>query len=603
MAGDYSIEPIYQGGFSSFKPLGTSPYFKVANFAETTDPRTANLIQEVSNKLSSGVKHIEIEMVSPEVFDSVPKQHFQEVARLKKITGIGVSMHGPVVNVSGINMQGGGYSESDRVAAERKIFQTLDRGHELDPKGNIIVNFHTSEGVAGSEIKPMGSWEDKNKREHSKILAIEKDSGRLVPVEKETKYFPGGKTGVREEPQTPEMHLETINRSAWDNELSGLVMGKERADEILEKNKMIIQHLPMKELMEGKIKKEDLNPTQIHAINQIKVAEVYLDDTRKKAANLFHKAWKCAETGEFGEKQKAMLSEIGKEYDNAIKKEQNIFGITHATNDLLLQLKDLERTGLAPNTYTTVEEFSIQKASQTYANAMFESYKKFGDGTPTLVLENPPAGHTLSSGEDVKRTVEETRKKFAEKLVQEKDLSEKEAKKIAEKFVGATLDVGHMNMWRKYGYSEKEIVAESKKLAPFLKHLHLSDNFGMEHTELPMGMGNVPLQEIMAELKKNGAKEEEMVKVIEAGHWWNHMKTSPFGVTLENMGSPVYTRGQNYWNQNQALSQGYFGGYGMFLPSINYEIFGGGFSALPTELGGQRGGAGQGNRMSGRGME
>jgi len=38
------------------------------------------------------------------------------------------------------------------------------------------------------------------------------------------------------------------------------------------------------------------------------------------------------------------------------------------------------------------------------------------------------------------------------------------------------------------------------------------------------------------------------------------------------------------------------------LPQVNYETMGAGFSMLPSELGGQRGGA-RGNRMSGRGME
>ena len=47
--------------------------------------------------------------------------------------------------------------------------------------------------------------------------------------------------------------------------------------------------------------------------------------------------------------------------------------------------------------------------------------------------------------------------------------------------------------------------------------VHLSDNFGMEHTELPMGMGNVPLKEVMEKL---GQKGYEARKIIEAGHWW-----------------------------------------------------------------------------------
>ena len=92
-------------------------------------------------------------------------------------------------------------------------------------------------------------------------------------------------------------------------------------------------------------------------------------------------------------------------------------------------------------------------------------------------------------------------------------------------------------------------------------------------------------------------------KVIEAFHFWQHFKTSPFTEVLGAFGSPINRDGVGpYWNQTVGLQQGYFGGYGMFLPQTNYEMFGTSFSQLPSELGGQRPGA-QGSRMSGRGME
>ncbi len=178
-------------------------------------------------------------------------------------------------------------------------------------------------------------------------------------------------------------------------------------------------------------------------------------------------------------------------------------------------------------------------------------------------------------------------------------MSKGEAQRVAEKLIGATWDVGHINMLRKHGFEEKHIIQETEKIAPFVKHVHLSDNFGMEHTELPMGMGNVPMKEIMEKLGKKGF---EAKKIIEAGQWWQHMQTSPFQATVEGLGSPMFTTGGPYWNQGTQLQQGYLGGYGMMLPQINYETFGAGFSQLPIELGGQRGGN-TGSRMSGKPME
>jgi hypothetical protein len=155
-------------------------------------------------------------------------------------------------------------------------------------------------------------------------------------------------------------------------------------------------------------------------------------------------------------------------------------------------------------------------------------------------------------------------------------------------------------MLRKYGYSEEEIVKETEKVAPYVKHVHLSDNFGFEHTELPMGMGNVPLKEMMKKLGEKGVKAK---KVIEAASWWQHFKTPPFQEVLEAVGSPVYSmKMAPYWNQAAGLQEGYFSGYGQMLPQINYETFGAGFSQLPQELGGQIPGA-KGGRMSGRPLE
>ena len=91
--------------------------------------------------------------------------------------------------------------------------------------------------------------------------------------------------------------------------------------------------------------------------------------------------------------------------------------------------------------------------------------------------------------------------RFVKKAVKEEGVSEKEAKRIADKLIGATWDVAHINMMRRAGYTEEETkklgIEEAKKIAPVLKHLHIVDNFGFSDTHLPPGMGNVPIKEII----------------------------------------------------------------------------------------------------------
>ena len=597
--GGYRISDIYQGGYSTLAPPLES-YVTAGSLGMTTDPRSANIIQEVSTKLSSGVKQIEIEGVSPEVFDSIPRQYFKEVNRMTKLTGINVSLHGPVMDVSGIDPRSG-FSETNRESAERKVAETLLRSHELNPEGNITVNFHSAEGIPGSQWLPPSERTKETK--YKRMIAVNRESGELIPIEHEILYYPGGEE-VKPETITPEQRIDTHNRTKWDNQISQLIFSKERADEILEKQKPILEPI-FEEMRTGRITKESLehHPGYQQAKRQYEDAEAYLHDLNLQINSIFSKAY------EFGTKeQKEKLREINNKFVETISKDTiihpetkkpmpNPYVYAEAMHDLL---HDLKSPSIAPQMYDKIENFATEQSAKTFGNAAWQSYKQFKDKTPILVIENPPAGFALSTGEDIKNIVEASRKQFVQNAVKE-GMSEKEAGRQAEKFIGATWDVGHINMLRKYGYTPEEIVKEAEKVAPLVKHVHLSDNFGFEHTELPMGMGNVPLNEIMKNL---GEKGFDAKKIIEAGAWWQHFRTPPLQESLEAMGSPIYgMKMAPYWNQAPGLYQGYFSGMeGNWLPQTNYETFGTTFSRLPKELGGQMPGA-QGSRMSGRPME
>ncbi len=597
--GGYTIENIYQGGYSSLDPnkaysnTFTGYRTNVGSLGLTTNPQTANQLKEVSDKLSSGLKNIEIELISTEVMDSIPIQHLKEINQLNKLVGGDISVHGPVIDTIGMTREG--FSELNRQLAERKITETLLRSHELNPNGNITVNFHSAEGIPGSEWKNLGDIEGKKPREFKKIIAVDKETGRMTAIQEEEKYYPGTDLS-KPKKYSPEENLDSQNKSIWDNQINQLFFNKERADQILEENAPQIQHL-FEDLSKGKIKINELTPTQQKVFMKYSDAETYLQDVHKTVRGLFSKSY------EFGDKeQREKLKEISEEYARNIDPKnggQNPFVQSMAIKKLLGELQ--QNTELAPKMLIPIEEFAVEKSSKTFGNAAFNVFNKFKDvnKTPITLIENPPAGFGLSTGEDLKNLVIESRKQFVNRAVKEKNMNPREAEKIAEKLIGATWDVGHINMLRKEGFKDEDIIRESEKVAPFVKHVHLSDNFGFEHTELPMGMGNVPMKEIMARL---GEKGFEGKKIIEAGTWWQQFKTSPIKEALEGLGSPMYMTGPGpYWNQSIGLQQNYFSGYGMMLPSNNYQTFGAGFSQLPQELGGevQRGGG----RFSQRGME
>jgi len=494
--------------------------------------------------------------------------------------------------------------------------QTIKRSHDLDPKGNISVVFHSAEGIPGTEWKTL----DKD-RKAKRLIAVDRETGKLAPLEEEKLYYPDMKEykkGITKQDlikfdegkiksnqiydvvpvekgrlRTSEWRLDNLNHTQWDNSISQLIFNKERADEILEQNQIQISHL-LEDQKKGRLNPERLSPTQQQALSHYNLAETYLDDTRQQAEALFHKAYKYG-----NEKQKEKLIMLSKKFQKDL--ENNGLNPTiqsKAISNLMMGLKAPEMD-LAPQMYMPIEKFATEQSSKTFGNAAFDGWKKFKESAPIINIENPPVGFALSTGEDLRNLIKASRNQFVNKAVEE-GISKSEAKKQAEKLIGATWDVGHINMLRKQGFEEKDIIKETEKIAPYVNHVHLSDNFGLEHTELPMGMGNVPIKEIMEKLGKKGF---EAKKIIEAGNWWQHFQTSPVQETMELMGSQIYADGVGpYWNQAVGLQQGYLGGYGMMLPQVNYQTFGAGFSQLPSELGGQMPGA-QGSRMSGKPME
>jgi sugar phosphate isomerase/epimerase len=618
--GEHTIDNLYQGGYSSLSPsygdVFTGYSVDAGSLGMTTDPRTANILKDASTKLAAGAKQIELALVSPEIFDSVPKDQLKEVHRLGKLTGVDVSVHAPVMDSAGFTQQG--FSEINREAAERRMAEIIERSNEVDPSGNVPVTFHSSEGIPGTEweITPDG-------RKAKRMIAVNRETGKMIPLEVETKYYPDMeefKPGVEEKIQqglitkeeirknrekyirqidlkegkihSAEKNLKVVNETEWDNSISQVFFNKERADEILQKNQAQIEHV-LNGLQNGTIREEEINkiPEYRQAMAHHQAAANYLQDVHTTANALFSRAYKYG-----NEEDRKILEGISETYKKELEGIKDALGESRAMQNLLNSLK----AKITPQMNVPIEKFAAEKSSQSFGNAAFESYKKFGTKAPVMSIENPPAGFALSTGEDLKNLIEKSREQFVAKAVESGKLSEKEAKAQAEKLIGATWDVGHINMLRKSGATEEDVIRETEKIAPFVKHIHLSDNFGFEHTELPMGMGNVPIKEMMEKLP-----EKDVKKIIEAGHWWQHFQTPPLRETFEGLGAPMYVTGIGpRWNQSPAFQEGYFSGYGMMLPPKNYETWGSGFSmaSLPMELGGQMPGA-AGSRMGGTPME
>jgi len=594
----YPLEPSYGELFTGY-------HVPFSEIGAPTSIQTANQIQEVTNLLSQGGKTIELQPIQPEVFDAIPKQHFKEINRLTKLTGTETTVHAPMIDPSGFTKEG--WSEAERQEAERQLKSVVERSHELSPDGNIPITIHAS-AIPGTEYsKPTEKMKEDYKRQfkeyygreaeekeikhldESQIIAVNQETGQLVPIKREEKFypdFPGGKI------YTPEENLEIINRSEWHQKLSQLAFYKQRGDEILRDSLPLIAP-KIEAIGAGKIKVDDLSPQEKAAYHQVRIANTFMSNVLMTLNSIYNEAYKFSDP----EQKKKVLEDTEKFREALGKKgETNIIIVSKQSEAVSRFIEELGK--IQPKLYKKVEDFAVDKSAQTLGNTAFEAYKNYGDKSPIISIENLYPGMAFSKSEELKKLVEGAREKFVEKA-KKQGMSTSEAQDAAKKLIGVTWDVGHLNMLRKAGYNEEEIRKETEKIAKFVKHVHLTDNFGFTDSHLPPGMGNVPIKKILEELEKAGFKGK---KIIEAGGFVQHFKVSPASYILEAMGSPLYSMmAQPYWNQITSTYGRYFALPSAYLPEQHFSIYGSSFSTLPVELGGQM--AGKQSRMTGTPME
>lgn len=614
--GDYYTSSFYSEPSYKFKPSRDIPQvgyqMKAGDLGIAIDPRTANQIAMLSQALNAGIVPVEVGVLSPETFDQIPKQHFEEMRRKAKLAEAKISMHAPLVEPSGFTQNG--WDEASQKASERQLMEVIDKAALLDDKNNVPVTIHSS-GGAGSTYTFEKDKTGKRVKVPEQLVVVNRETGQMTAAKKEEKYY--AESGATPIIISPEKHIKVMNSSDWDNEIDKVVFHKENASRIL-------SSIPQSEFVVYQRAKADpyyasqLDTNERNLVLNVDIAMAHLKNAEMSLNGAFNKAYKYS-----SEEEKKKLAELSKSYSKQIyggidihslreerraPSEAEERAIQAAQLDLNHQANSLQgfaetlRNNFNPTIYQTVEEFSIDKASQTFANVAmhtYEAYEKKGKAAPIISIEHLPTGMAFSQASDLKKLVEKSQEEFKNKLIEKEHLSESQADKVARKLIGATFDVGHININKKHGFTDEDIRKEAAEIAKHVKHVHLTDNFGYSDSHLPIGMGNVPIKEIMEEFEKQGVKTR---KINEVGGWFEHFKTNPYAQILEAAGSPIYDSGVGpYWSQRTGFIQNYNAGYGMMLPSINYETFGAGFSRLPQELGGsvQQGGGG---RMGGGGF-
>ena len=283
--GDY--EGFYEGGYSSLNPdYGNFVGYRLdaGQLSSPTGIQTANQISEVMSRIREGVKNVELQPISQDVFEEIPKQHLKEIRALMQLTGVKPSVHAPMIDPAGFTQQGYG-GEIAQKDAERKLLSVIERSKELDPKGNIPIVIHSSGGIPGAEYSPN---EEKNgsrfKKEVDYVMNV--DTKQIYPVLREKRFLPGQDLEERE--YSPDEDIKIMNESEWHQKLANVSFYKKEVDEVLKDapEKLIdVWNKPITDV-ETELKSDK----EREALNKILSAKPFLDNMRLTFNTLVEKS-------------------------------------------------------------------------------------------------------------------------------------------------------------------------------------------------------------------------------------------------------------------------------------------------------------------------
>lgn len=207
----------------------------------------------------------------------------------------------------------------------------------------------------------------------------------------------------------------------------------------------------------------------------------------------------------------------------------------------------------------SARKYALRESFNAYAEAGLYAFdltkqKNLHDKPLMITMENIFPESYGAHPDELRNLIAKSREKLAEALVKKRGLSESDAKKAAAAHIKATIDTGHLNIWRKYWNNDpgksmaqndadfkKWMVDKTEMLAKdgMIGNVHLTDNFGYQDDHLSPGEGTCPVKEMVAVMKKHGYKGPLSIEPgadasTDLGDFWGLMKT------WRLFGSPVY---------------------------------------------------------------
>ena len=225
-----------------------------------------------------------------------------------------------------------------------------------------------------------------------------------------------------------------------------------------------------------------------------------------------------------------------------------------------------------------------------------EWYKDFDKYLSYINIEESYPGAPATRPDIWKKLLNNIREEVKKVIEKYEDLKNEIEKKygsvdeFVKERVGATLDVGHIKMFEKYGYKKDDILKWVEEIKPEIRHLHVHETQAGEDTHLPLGMGWDDV--ISSELEKlRDILENKKVTIVhEPGGFYANKFHTIYGNEYYNLiaGAGPYNAYGNISDQFNTMLP--YGGAQVIPEYIQYTRYSpysvSIFSQLPTDLGG-----------------
>ncbi|MEM2954755.1 MAG: TIM barrel protein [Candidatus Nanoarchaeia archaeon] len=587
MAFSYSEKGAYYNALDpSSGNFAVNSYWRAAYLGAPTSPQTPNQIQQITGMAASGIQNIEIGVLEPRNWETIPKEHFEEIKRLGKLLirdfekegkPSPISIHAPILEPTGFSENR--WSETQWREQQRILADVVQKAAIVGPSTPVTVHASHFPSVhirydpveAKKELEKIYATIPKDKLpayqteierlKRGEIVEwqtiVDPATGEVSQVKREWVHYP--KEDVL---YTPETRLGAINLTFWDKSLKEIAQAR----------------------------------NELVKIEEAKAANRISESEYERLKTFWKSEFDLAVRSAYNEAIKAYdsLAKIFPE-EKAGEIKQIINVLRKVPSDYSEIANVLFQIPQPPPKFIPVEYFGNKKAAENFANAALESVKIAQakkmplEYAPIICIENVYPTAIGGRADSLRNLIKESREIFAEKLQSEMKMSKDKAEKLAEKLIGATWDVGHINLLKRFGYQPETLKKEVEKIAKDIKHVHISDNFGFEDVHLPPGMGNVDIKNFLKILEKEG-KLGKLRGIVEAGAWVQHFKESPWPKTLQYFNMPVYGwQATPGWQEALGTyfmgTSGYAAGYGNIFPEIHFSEYGSGFSVgLPPQM-------------------